>query len=210
MNVRGMDKVADELGKYLHENYDLTDFRESGLHDEAYMSKYHIARDMAYQLTDGDVASYLSNMSEAYLSTGDYDILVSLTDDSILPYWTDEMQEALASCGFETDLRDLKGKAYAGSNIANSKVKEKVSGDSAEVKGKFADGIPYSFEATPLSEDAATPALILNGVRKKFTGRGVNIVFYESTTDRVLDLATVALDADGTLKLFRPFENRHQ
>lgn len=210
MNVRGMDKVADELGKYLHENYDLTDFRESGLHDEAYMSKYHTARDMAYQLTDGDVASYLSNMSEDYLSTGDYDILVGLTDDSILPYWTDEMQEALASCGFETDLRDLKGKAYAGSNIANGEVKEKVSGDSAEVKGKFADGIPYSFEATPLSEDAATPALILNGVRKKFTGRGVNIVFYESTTDRVLDLATVALDADGTLKLFRPFENRHQ
>ena len=61
-----------------------------------------------------------------------------------------------------------------------------------------------------MTEDAATPALILNGVRKKFTGRGFNIVFYESTTDRVLDLATVSMDADGTLKLFRPFENRHQ
>ena len=146
------------------------------------------------------------NISVAALTPGDRTFLSYSESGPV----TDEMQEALASCGFETELRDLKGKAYAGSNIANSKVKETDSGDSAEVKGKFADGIPYSFEATPLSEDAATPALILNGVRKKFTGRGVNIVFYESTTDRVLDLATVALDADGTLKLFRPFENRHQ
>lgn len=209
-NVRGMDKMADAVGAYLHEHYDLTDFRESNLKDEAYMEAYYAARDMACVLTEGDVADYLNVIREDYLASGDYDIAIELTDDTILSWWTDEMQEALEACGFQTDLRTLKGKAYAGVRIANGEVEEETDDKQVTMSGKLGDGLEYLLETTRVQEDAATPSFRVNGVKKKFSGRGLNILFYESTTNKILDTATVMVDEDGTLKLFRPIENRHQ
>lgn len=209
-NVRGMDKMAEMVGAYLHENYDLTDFRESNLKDEAYMEKYYAARDMAYLLTDGNVASFLNTIREDYLESGDYDLVIELTDDSILPWWTDEMQAALEACGFTTDLRTLEGKTYAGARIANGEVEEKTGDEQVTLSGDLGDGLSYSFETTRVQEDAATPSFRVNGVKKKFSGRGLNILLYENSTNTILDTATVMVDEDSTLKLFRPIENRHQ
>jgi hypothetical protein len=209
-NVRGMDKMAEAVGAYLNEHYDLTDFRESNLKDEAYLESYHEARDMAYVLTEGNVADFLTTINSDYLPSGSYDIVLELTDDSILPLWTDEMQAALESCGFQTDLRTLEGKTYVAARIANGETEEQTGEKRAKLSGKLGDGLAYSIEATRTQENAATPTFTLNGAKRKFSGRGLNILFYESDTNTILDTATVMADEDGTLKIFRPIENRHQ
>lgn len=210
LNVRGADKVADALGKYLSEHYDLTDFRETSPKSEEYMDTYHAKRTEAYFLTNSDVVEYLKELKENYIDQGDYDVLFELTDDKICSVWTEEMQKALESCGIQTDIRTLKSTAYTGS-IVGGKVKETTGNETEmQVTGKFGNGFPFVCTSIPSGNSASRATFIINGVRKYSSTKGLNIFLYNHTTGEILDTPTVAVCTDGKLRLNRPEEDKHQ
>lgn len=230
LNVRGADAVASALGKYLNENYDLDDFRETHPESEKYIQKYEAKHADAYFLTNSDVAEYLNTMADDYLSTGDYDVLVQLSDDTICTAWTDEMQKALENCGFTQDISQLDNTAYAGSVIEGDKDNvreatkkfsdETINSETAdedgvavsemEFNGTFGDGLPFVCTSTPNGNATSNPRFIINSVRKSQPKRGLNFFLYNNKTGEILDTATASMCPDGQLRLFRPTESKYQ
>ena len=211
LNVRGADKVADAVGQYLAENFDLTDFRETAPKSDDYMDTYHARRTEAYFLTNGNVTEYLNELNESYLSTGDYDLLLELTDDSICNVWTDEMQKALEDCGVTTDLRTLGNMSYAASIIAGGKAKEAKSPEAEmDYAGYFDNGLPFIATSIPDGNSVSRARFIINGVRKYMPAKGLNLFLYNNKTGEIMDTPTVAVCSDGQLRLVRPVEDKHQ
>ncbi len=210
MNVRGADKVADALGDYLTTHYELSDFRETAPKSETLMERYQAEHKEAYFLTNSDVAEYLTELKESYIDSGDYDVLIELTDDAVCDVWTDEMQAALETCGIETDIRTLKGKAYAGSIVGG--IVEEATGSELEMqfKGHFGNDFPFVCTSIPSGNAPSRPVFIINGVRKYMSAKGLNLFLYNHTTGEILDTPTVAVCTDGQLRLNRPEEDKHQ
>ncbi len=228
LNVRGSTAVGSALADYLHEHYDLTDFRETDLAESAeYQAKYQKKFADAMFQTNSDVAEYLNTLSEDYLSTGDYDLLVQLTDDSITSAWTDEMQKALETCGFRTDISALQNTAYAGAVIkgetGNAKEATQAFSDieltdengeettkQMEFNGTFGNGFPFVCTSTPDGTSASKPRIMINYVRKYISNQGLNFFLYNNKTGEILDTPTASLCSDGKLRLLRPTESKWQ
>ena len=200
LNLRGADKLSDALGVYLTEHYDLTDFRVTNPMDDAVLEDYHAVKRKAYFKTEGDVVTYLTQLGEEYLSTGDYDVILQLTDDAVCQLWTEEMQAAFESCGFETDIASLEGKTYA-AYIAGGTTEEKT-GTSRELvlTGTMTNG--GTLEATSiLRENRQKDAEIkAGGTSGNYTGFGLNLLLYDHTQNVIAEECTIARCPDGVLR----------
>lgn len=200
LNLRGADKLSDAVGAYLEQHYDLTDFRQSAPMEDAVLQKYHEIRQKTYFKTEGDVVSFLTQMEEDYLSTGEYDLVLELSDDAICDAWTDEMQAALEQCGLETDISQLKGKTYVAS-IVGGKGKEKSStARELTLNGKLSNGSRLRATSTRQKDKLTRPEIQTDGRTTEFAAFGLNLVLYNSTTREFAAQTAIALCPDGTLR----------
>lgn len=210
LNVRGADKLSDALGEYLKQNYDLEDRRQTNPLSDEYLEKYHAAHDRAYFETNGDVASYLTELGENYLSTGEYELVAQLTDDSICGSWSDEMQAAIEKCGITTDVASLGGTAYVASVVAGEAAEQTSDQPILEYMGSFSTGSAFLATSTPNGNSTALPTITKNGEKMELPEKGLNLYLYSTVTREVVDTPTVTVCADGQLRLIRPHEDRHQ
>lgn len=200
LNLRGADKLSDALGAYLTEHYDLTDFRETSPMDDAVLEEYHAVKRSAYFKTESDVVSYLTQLSEDYLSTGEYDLILQLTDDAVCPLWTEEMQEAFESCGFETDIASLEGKTYA-AYIAGGTVTEKTGGSRELVlTGTMTNGGTLEAASVPRENRQQDAEIKAGGKSGNYTGFGLNLLLYDNTQNVIAEECTIARCPDGVLR----------
>lgn len=200
LNLRGADKLSDALGAYLTEHYDLTDFRETGPMDDAVLEKYHAVKREAYFKTESDVVSYLNQMREDYLSTGEYDLILQLTDDAVCSLWTDEMQDAFASCGLQTDIASLEGKTYA-AYITGGKTVEKTGGARELVlTGTMTNGGTLEAVSAPKENRQKDAEIKAGGTSGNYTGFGLNLLLYDNTQNVIAEECTIARCPDGVLR----------
>ncbi len=204
LNARGAEKVSRQLGKYLVEHYALTDYRETAPKSEQEMKTYHAKKRKCYFLSNVDPVEYLNELQERYLSTGKYDLVCQLTDDSIQEGWTQELQDAFEACGFTTDLRTLDHEAYVGA-VINGETQEWI-GDSRKlvIEGQLGNGRLFRANSKANGHSTAELKLTVNGVRKEFSIKGLNILVYNHKTEHILDLPTLFLCVDGELRISRP------
>lgn len=200
LNLRGADKLSDAVGAYLKQHYDLTDFRETAPMDDAELEKYHAVRRRVYFKTEGDVVSFLTQLQEDYLSTGEYDLVLELSDDAICDAWTDEMQAAWERCGLTTDLSQLKGKTYVAS-IVNGTVEEKSSAARELTRtGELSNGGSWKATSTMQSDRLTRPEIQTGGSTTEFAASGLNLVLYHSTAGEITAQSAIALCQDGRLR----------
>jgi hypothetical protein len=200
LNLRGADKLSDAVGAYLEEHYDLTDFRETAPMDDAVLEEYETIRRQAYFKTEGDVVEFLTQVQEDYLSTGDYDLVLTLNDDAICDAWTDEMQAALAACGIQTDISQLKGKTYVASVVGGTAEEKTSTSKELTRRGTLSNGGSWKATSTQQTDRLTRPEIETDGTTTEFAAFGLNLVLYNSTTKEFAAQTAIALCPDGTLR----------
>ena len=203
LNLRGAEKISRQLGAYLVDHYDLTDFRETAPKSEELLDDYHKKQRINYFYSCTDPEEYLETLRERYLSKGKYDIVCQLTDGSIKEGWTDELQALWEDCGLTTDPRELDDQAYIG-RVADGETKEWI-GDFRKltIDDFFGNGKMFRAISKANGRSKAPTKISVVGVPKYFSDKGMNIMVYERKTQKILDMPTITICADGKLRIFR-------
>lgn len=201
LNLRGAEKISRQLGAYLTEHYDLTDFRETAPKSDDVMKDYHKKQRINYFYSCTDPEEYLESLRDRYLSREQYDIVCQLTDGSIQECWTDELQALWEDCGLTADPRELDNQAYIG-RVADGETKEWV-GDSRKmtIDDFFGNGKMFRAISKFNGRSTAPSKISVVGVPKVFSQKGMNIMVYQRETQDILDMATIYICADGKLRI---------
>jgi hypothetical protein len=190
-NIRGAVKVSQYLGKYLHEHYDLTDYRRDA--DYAYLdnelARYEREKFNMSLVMETNMANYLGLLCNA--EQDDYTVFFSIMDDGERSLG-EELHEKLSAMGFESVFTDY-AHSFIGIWQNGRVVHEQISlstndseTDALEYKGVLPDGNKvYVKSAGFLCGNVSN--IIINGVDYSRHLRGFNIVIYDNKTRRVAD-----------------------
>lgn len=196
LNVIGAQRLTSWLGKYLKEQYDLTDYRGTE-HGELLAEEYERCERYA-ALCRADILDDVEGYFET-INRDRYDVLIQLTAPDAGLH-TAEMTQLMQSLGLTVDMQALNGHRYL-AWIKNGEVKYEGTAASAfEFADKFANGKGFrmygDFDTTP------TTKMRINFQDVVFNKRGLNILVYDSQADRIMSSYTVYTDAaSGTWKM---------
>ena len=196
LSVLGAEKLTAWLGNYLKENYDLTDHRgtEHGEKLQAEFERYTRYTDFCKAKLRNDLDSYFM-----CLDNDRYEVLIQLTSPEEGLY-TSELTQLLQSLGLTVDMENLGGQRYL-AWIQNGEVKYEGTAERAfEFADKFANG--KGFRIYGDFDDTETTKMRVNFEDIEFGRRGLNILVYDSQTDKIMCTYTVGVKASGALKLY--------
>ncbi len=190
LNIRGAVKMSSYIGQYLADNYELADRRKEGLLSEEYLDQYHDKLRESYMISNGDVADYFT-----YLQNENYDVIIS-GSSNLIPYWTDEMQQALSEYGVTQDYRMLEGNRFVWHIRDGACLYQEVRNNKMLYQGAFLNGIGFSVA----NEDVTQ--LIFDDKEQKINNNGVNIFIYDNSNQAIIDRAYIYYNnVLGTLRV---------
>jgi hypothetical protein len=185
-NISGATKISAYLGAYLKENYDLTDFREVEGYDELNYQEYCDRVEDSYLQRATDVVEYLQ-----YLKNDRYDILIQTTAD-ITGYCTQELLDTFEALNLKANIQELNGQTYVAQVNRGLCVYEAVSAGRQVYGNYLSDGVKYTLCSTYAA--ASTPAITVDFESISFANKGINILVYDSDTNRIVDKSTLVCD----------------
>ena len=110
------------------------------------------------------------------------------------------MQEAVASCGLQTDIASLEGKTYA-AYIAGGKTVEKTGGARELVlTGTMTNGGTLEAVSAPKENRQKDAEIKAGGTSGNYTGFGLNLLLYDNTQNVIAEECTIARCPDGDLR----------
>ena len=201
LNVSGAIKLSDYLGTYLHENYELTDFRTVEGYDELNYKEYCDRREDGPLQLALDPASYLQKLKNER-----YDVLIETSAD-ITEQCAPEMLQALEALGIRANINNLSGQTYVGHVAGGTCAYEGVSRQKMQYGNYLSDGVKFTLTSTYHAE--TIPNIRIDYKAYSFANRGMNILVYDNQNHRVVDRSTICYNAEsGTMVLMKENESR--
>lgn len=195
-NILGAQKFTSWIGKYLKENYELTDYRGTE-HGEFLQKEYERCERyaaMGRALLLNDVKAYFECMNNDR-----YEVLIQLSAHDAGVH-SAEMTQLMQSLGLKTDMEKIDGKRYL-AWIQNGEVKYEGSEKQFfEFADKFANG--KGFRMYSNFDETVTAKMRVNFKDVVFQKHGMNILIYDSEADRIMTTYTIYSDKSGALKLY--------
>lgn len=203
VNFSGAIKATRYIGRYLCKNFDLPDRRGDPAYAylEQELERYVREKFNEELIRTTDLSSYLDLLLEM---DGGYTVIIS-AKDSAANGLSEELLEKLKNIGFQSDL--TPGNAYRHGLIGvyqdGQMVYEDFSEgidnserDVLEFRSSLPDGKKYYVKSAGWSVGSAS-SIVIDGVEKSKSGRGLNLVVYDSIGGRVVDSIVFDTHADA-------------
>ena len=191
LNIKGAKKTSEFLGKYLTENYDLTDYREGNNSVKKSFEKYKKYYEAS--IKEGELSfpttldEYLKKVQDK--SNGNYEVILAAGSNVNNIKFTDEQKNTLINMGvskkifedseFGTNIVSVTNDGKTYNEVAKQSEDSAVS---VSLGGTFSDGTDYLVKA-----DATGSTLKLNDNEcTSLTSYGFNIIVYDKQLKRVV------------------------
>ena len=186
-NVSGAKKWTDYIGNYLTEHYDFQDRREDSKYDEYkeneekytdYLDAMNTKIALYKQLHFKDYMEQL-----AQIDTSENVIMIAISDDGTAQL-DEEDKQLLKDCGFQMDFSDKFRYSYVGIKDGNG-VEENISEGSISYSKLVTNDTNIEVTSGGALSDTSV-SIKINGSEIASSGRGFNIVVYNTATGKML------------------------
>jgi len=189
LNIFGSEIVTSNLGKYLKDNYGLTDHRNDSKYKNwntgfTINSRVESDVDITNEL---DIKKYVS-----LIKNNDYIIVVSSNDNGISE--NIGLKGALSQLGLMLQSNNIVGSNYL-AVINGGKVESEML-NSYKLTKTFVFDKDINLKVSTSSADNNMPSIILNGVECLNKQNGTNIVVYDKIIKKVID--NIYLNSNNT------------
>ena len=194
LNYFGSSKLTEYLGKYLKENYDLTDFREiEGYVNPNYERYLEYVKDCELQVCT-DLSDYFDALNDER-----YEVLLQVTNNLTGKY-DDAQRAVLNDFGIRSDLNYLGSLSFVAWFRNGENLYESTSNENITYGGWFLDGT--QFLITSAINESGQASVQIDYQNYSFSVKGLNILVYDSINGRIVDKSTLYQDEESNnLKL---------
>jgi len=190
LNIFGAQKVTLDFGKYLKDNFILTDHRNDPAYKEwnsDYILNSHA--EAAIDITgETDLKKYVS-----LIKNKNYIIVASSNDDISK---NTVLKNALTQLGLKPNDQKNIGSNYL--EVLNGAKIQSETLSSSKLTKEFAFDKDTNFKITTRSSDKNMPSILFNGVECLNKHPGLNIVVYDKSLKKIID--NIYLDSNNTIK----------
>lgn len=198
----GAIKVSRYIGRYLHENYTLTDARKNSKYKylESKYREYIADLENITLVSTTEIDKYLS-----LLINPRYSVFIAANDEASNGL-QDNTQQLLYNLGLKCQIQGHYRQAYIavidGGKIITEQITEEVPEKAVlEYSGVFSTDVKYIIKSAGyVNESGCIASIIIDGKEYAINSRGLNFVVYDNQKKTVIDKITFDTFSDGLAK----------